>query len=123
MRLAINFQMLVELSYNSSRLEGNTYSFGETEELIMKGMDAEGKLDAEKIMILNHKEAIRYLVDNAHQLKIDFNTICTVHFLLSEGLVSAKDAGSIRDHSVRIGGSVYIPMDNQTRLIKQLTRI
>lgn len=116
-------RLLVELSYNSSRLEGNTYSFGETEELIMKGMDAKGKLDAEKIMILNHKEAIRYLVDNAHRLKIDFNTICTIHFLLSEGLVSAKDAGSIRDHSVRIGGSAYIPMDNKARLIKQLIHI
>lgn len=116
-------RLLIELSYNSSRLEGNTYSFGETEKLILEGVTSAGKLDAEKIMILNHKEAIRYLVDNAEKSDINFNTICTVHYLLSEGLVLAKDAGKMRDHSVKISGSTYIPMDDQLRLMKQLEHI
>lgn len=116
-------RLLVELSYNSSRLEGNTYSLGETEKLIREGVDSVGKLDIEKIMILNHKEAIRYLVDNSHKLEINFNTICTLHYLLSDGLILAKDAGKLRDHSVKIGGSTYLPMDDQVRLSDQLNHI
>ncbi len=50
-------RLLIDLSYNSSRLEGNTYSLLDTERLIFEGASAEGKLDAEKVMILNHKAA------------------------------------------------------------------
>lgn len=116
-------RLLVELSYNSSRLEGNTYSLGETEKLILEGVDSIGKLDVEKIMILNHKEAIRYLVDNGNKLAINFNTISTLHYLLSDALILPKESGKIRNHSVKIGGSTYLPMDNQDRLTKQLKYI
>lgn len=78
-------RLLIDLSYNSSRLEGNTYSWLDTERLILKGTPADGKLDDEKIMILNHKEAIRYLVDNAHRLRSSEETIYTLHFLLADG--------------------------------------
>ena len=50
-------RLLIDLSYNSSRLEGNTYSLLDTERLIFEGASAEGKLNAEKVMILNHKAA------------------------------------------------------------------
>lgn len=116
-------RLLIELSYNSSRLEGNTYTLGETEKLVMEGIGSVGKLNAEKVMILNHKEAIRYLVENAARLEINFDIICTLHYLLSEGLVSSQYAGKIRDHSVRIGQSTYIPLEDIVRLSKQLTRI
>lgn len=102
-------RLLIDLSYNSSRLEGNTYSLLDTQRLVLEGSSAEGKLDEEKIMILNHKEAIRYLVDNAHRLDVDEQTICTLHYLLSDGLVEARYAGKVRDHGVRIGGSTYVP--------------
>lgn len=78
-------RLLIDLSYNSSRLEGNTYSLLDTKKLILEGASPEGKLDEEKIMILNHKEAIRYLVNTAPRLKIDKDTICTLHYLLSDG--------------------------------------
>ena len=58
-------------------------------------------------MILNHKEAIRYLVDTAPRLEVSEQTICTLHYLLSDGLVEARFGGKVRDHGVRIGGSVY----------------
>lgn len=115
--------LLIDLSYNSSRLEGNTYTLGETEKLIMEGIEGIGKLDVEKVMILNHKDAIRYLVDNATHLIINNETVCTIHYLLSEGLVLSKYAGKMRDHSVRIGQSTYIPIDQSTRLEKQLMHI
>ena len=116
-------RLLIDLSYNSSRLEGNTYSLLETESLILHGNSAEGKLDQEKVMILNHKEAIRYLVDNAERLKISRNVICTLHYLLSDGLVESQYAGKVRDYGVRIGGSTYIPFEDPNQLQSQLGKI
>ena len=109
-------RLLVDLSYNSSRLEGNTYSILETERLLLEGSSAEGKLDEEKIMILNHREAIRYIVDNASKLTVSEETICTLHYFLSDGLVQARYAGKMRDHGVRIGGSTYIPFEDKKQL-------
>lgn len=117
-------RLLIDLSYNSSRLEGNTYSLLDTKKLILEGASPEGKLDEEKIMILNHKEAIRYLVDTAPRLKIDKETICTLHYLLSDGLLeTTRHAGKVRDHGVRIGGSVYIPFEDPKQLEMRLDRI
>lgn len=116
-------RLLIDLSYNSSRLEGNTYSLSQTEKLVMEGVESAGKLTAEKIMILNHKEAIRYLVDNGSRLEINFDALCTLHYLLSDALVSSQYAGRIRDHSVRISQSTYMPIDHIERLTKQLSRL
>ncbi len=116
-------RLLIDLSYNSSRLEGNTYSLLDTERLILEGKGAEGKPEEDKIMILNHKEAIRYLVDNAPRLSLAFETICTLHYLLADGLVDARLAGKIRDHGVRIGGSTYLPFEDPKQLMVQLERI
>ncbi|MES2345613.1 MAG: Fic family protein [Chlamydiota bacterium] len=116
-------RLLIDLSYNSSRLEGNTYSLLDTEKLIFEGTSAEGKLDEEKVMILNHKEAIRYLVDIAPRLKVDKENICTLHYLLADGLLEARYAGKVRDHPVRVGGSTYLPFEDPKRLQIQLERI
>ncbi len=113
-------RLLIDLSYNSSRLEGNTYSLLDTQRLILEGSGAQGKLDEEKIMILNHKEAIAYLVNNAQQLQINTNTICTLHYLLADGLVPTQYAGKVRDYGVRISSSVYIPWENPEKLKNQL---
>lgn len=116
-------RLLIDLSYNSSRLEGNTYSLLETKKLVLEGINNQNKLDEEKIMILNHKEAIRHLVDNADQLKIDPTEIRTLHYLLSDGLVPVNCSGKLRDHGVRIGASTYVPIENPMELKKQLERI
>ena len=116
-------RLIIDLSYNSSRLEGNTYSLLDTERLLLHGDTAEGKLDEEKAMILNHKEAIRYLVDNAPRLEVSRDVICTLHYLLSDGLVEPSEAGKVRKHGVRIGGSTYIPFEDPRRLAQQLEKI
>ena len=116
----IYHRLLIDLSYNSSRLEGNTYSLLDTERLIFEGAAVAGKLDEEKIMILNHKEAIRHLVDGAPKIQIEFNEICTLHYLLSEGLITPQYSGKIRDYGVRIGGSTYVPLENKTEIERQL---
>ncbi len=116
-------RLLIDLSYNSSRLEGNTYSLLDTERLVIEGESAEGKLDEEKIMILNHKEAIRHLVDTAQSLEVTKHAIHTLHYLLSDGLVEPKYAGKVRDHGVRIGGSTYIPYEDQKILEARLEMV
>lgn len=116
-------RLIIDLSYNSSRLEGNTYSFLDTERLLLHGDTAEGKLDEERAMILNHKEAIRYLVDNAPKLEINRNLVCTLHYLLSDSLLEPADCGKVRKHVVRIGGSTYMPFEDPRRLELQLERI
>jgi Fic family protein len=116
-------RLLIDLSYNSSRLEGNTYSLLETKQLLMEGVSATGKLDEEKTMVLNHKEAIRYLVNAANETIIQENSICTLHYLLSDGLVSPQYAGKVRDYGVRIGGSSYVPIENPRLLQTHLREI
>jgi Fic family protein len=116
-------RLLIDLSYNSSRLEGNTYSLIDTERLLVEGASAAGKLDGEKVMILNHKEAIRHLVDRGPRLAISYDEICTLHYLLSDGLVPAQYSGKLRDHGVRVGASTYIPLEDRARLEQQLQAI
>lgn len=116
-------RLIIDLSYNSSRLEGNTYSLLDTERLLLHNDSAEGKLVEEKAMILNHKEAIRYLVDNAPRLKVSRNVICTLHYLLSDGLLEPTEAGKVRKYGVRVGGSTYIPFEDPGKLEQQLEKI
>ncbi len=116
-------RLLIDLSYNSSRLEGNTYSLLETEKLIVDGTPSPGKLDEEKTMILNHKEAIRFLVDKCEQIHINEAMICSLHYLLSDGLVASDYAGKLRDYGVRISNTTYIPLENPKLLKKHLNEI
>jgi Fic family protein len=99
------------LSWNSSRLEGNTYSLLDTERLINFGRTAEGKDARETTMILNHKAAIEFLVENAGDIGIEPVTVLNVHALLSTDLLPDPDApGRLRRIPVNIGGSVFQPL-------------
>ena len=116
-------RLLINLSYNSSRLEGNTYSLLETEHLLLEGTSAEGKLDLDRIMILNHKEAIRFLVEQASRLEINIETIYTLHYLLSDQLLSTDESGKIRIGGVRISATTYVPLEGKERLLSRLQYI
>lgn len=116
-------RLLIDLSYNSSRLEGNTYSLVDTEKLIIDGVGHDDKLDEERVMILNHKEAIRYLVEKAESIEINPTEICTLHYLLADGLVLPKYAGQLREEGVRISSSTYQPLENPQHLKSRLENI
>lgn len=116
-------RLLIDLSYNSARLEGNTYSLVDTEKLIIEGISQDEKLDEERVMILNHKDAIRYLVDKAESIEINPTEICTLHYLLADGLVVPKYAGHVRKEGVRISSSTYQPLENPDHLTKRLDNI
>lgn len=105
-------RLLIDLSWNSSRLEGNTYSLLETERLLALGESAAGKDAREAQMILNHKAAIELLVDHAAEIGFNRYTICNLHALLAENLLSDPQAGGrLRAISVEIGGAVFHPLE------------
>ena len=104
-------RLLVDLSWASSRLEGNTYTRLDTQNLIEFGMLAAGKDQLEAQMILNHKAAIEMLVENADEIGFNAFTFCNLHALLSENLLSDPGAsGRIRTIPVDITGTVYQPL-------------
>ena len=104
-------RLLIDLSWASSRLEGNTYTRLDTEQLITLGQAAEGKDATETQMILNHKVAIEYLVNHADVIDINRPTILSLHALLSDGLLRDLGAGGrVRTIAVDISGSVYRPL-------------
>jgi len=105
-------RLLIDLSWNSSRLEGNTYSLLETERLLALGESASGKEARETQMILNHKAAIELLVDNAAEIGFNRYTICNLHALLAENLLADPQAGGrLRSIAVEIGGTVFHPLE------------
>ena len=110
-------RLLIDLSWASSRLEGNTYSRLDTERLIEQGEAAQGKDAVETQMILNHKAAIEYLVHDAERVGVNTETIIALHALLSDGLLADPLAcGRLRSRAVDIGGSVYRPLALPQRL-------
>lgn len=105
-------RLLIDLSWNSSRLEGNTYSLLETERLLELGEAAAGKDAREAQMILNHKSAIEMLVEYSDDIGFNRYTILNLHALLSENLLpDASACGRLRRIGVGIDGTVYHPLD------------
>lgn len=105
-------RLLIDISWNSSRLEGNTYSLLETSRLINFGKEAEGKDQLEAQMILNHKEAIEFLVDSATEVGFNRYTIFNLHALLAHNLLAdPKSVGKLRRIAVGIGKSAFRPLE------------
>jgi hypothetical protein len=85
-------RLTIELSWKSSRIEGNTYSLIDTEMLIKERIEAEGHKREEALMILNHKNAIDYIFNNKSEFKkLDLFQIEKVHELLTRGMESRRD--------------------------------
>jgi fido (protein-threonine AMPylation protein) len=106
-------RFLLDLSWNSARLEGNTYSLLDTERLLKAGASAAGKSALETQMLLNHKAAIEFLVAEPMDAALDERTLKTLHALLLENLLGNRlDEGRLRATPVQISGSVYLPLAN-----------
>ena len=104
-------RLLIDLSWASSRLEGNTYSWLDTQRLIEESREAAGSAAIETQMILNHKAAIELLVDNVDAIRFNRFTLLNLHSLLAENLLpNPNDEGRLREHVVEIGASAYRPL-------------
>lgn len=107
-------RLTVELSWKSSQIEGNTYSLIDTEILIKENKEAEGHKKEEAVMILNHKKALDYILDNRKDFKkLTLRKIEDVHGLLVDRLSVAK---GLRKKAVGITGTKYRPLDNEYQI-------
>lgn len=104
-------RLLIDLSWASSKLEGNTYSRLDTQNLIELGEEAEGTNAVEAQMILNHKQAIEHLVEAAETVAFDRATVFALHSMLAENLLpDPRDEGRLRERPVSIHGTQYTPI-------------
>lgn len=114
---AILNRLLIDLSWASSQLEGNTYSLLDTIELIEHGKAGKGKTANETQMILNHKTAIELMVENVDTIGFDRHTIMNLHSALSENLLpDPAGEGQLRQHPVGIGKSVFRPLSTPQKI-------
>jgi Fic family protein len=103
-------RFIIELSWKSSKIEGNTYTLLDTEKLILRGIEAVGHDKDEAKMILNHKEAFKFVRDNALTFKeLDLAKIEEVHKILVRDL---NVNYGLREKAVGVTGSIYRPLDN-----------
>ncbi|HXM13582.1 MAG TPA: Fic family protein, partial [Terriglobales bacterium] len=105
-------RLLIDLSWNSSRLEGNTYSLLDTTRLIELGEVAEGRDRLEAQMIVNHKDAIEFLVNDADTIGFNRYTVLNLHGILAQNLLPDPGApGRLRRMGVGIGKSTFHPLE------------
>jgi len=103
-------KLLIDFSWNSSRLEGNTYSLLETERLLEYGVAADGKQAFETQMVLNHKDAIEFMIKHVDQPGVHPHVVLNIHALLSNNLLAnPKARGQLRQIPVNISQTVYHP--------------
>ena len=104
-------RLLIDLSWNSSRLEGNTYSLLDTKRLIEFGEEAEGRDRREAQMIMNHKDAIEFLVNAADEIGFNRYTVLNLHAILAHNLLADEGAaGRLRHIPVGIELSAFHPL-------------
>ena len=107
----IHHRLLIDLSWNSSRLEGNTYSLLETERLLEHGDAGDDKSPLETQMIVNHKAAVDFLVEQAEHVGFNHHTLLNLHALLADNLLDPRECGRLRSRPVTIGGTPYHPLE------------
>jgi len=104
-------RLLIDLSWNSSRLEGNTYSLLDTQRLIEFGEVDNEKSAKESQMILNHKDAIEFIVQTADEIGYNRYTLLNLHAMLANNLLPDPEApGRLRSMAVGITGSSFTPL-------------
>lgn len=114
-------RFVIELSWKSSKIEGNTYTLLETESLIKDKLEAKGKSKEEAIMILNHKAAFDAIVKNKENfVHLTFSNINQLHNVLVKEL---NITTGIRKQAVGITGTVYTPLDNEHQIREALEKI
>lgn len=114
-------RIMIEFSWKSSAIEGNTYSLLSTEALLRENVVGEGKTEEETKMILNHKDAFNEAIQNKERfLKLDYSDLEYIHKVLTKGLNITKN---IRTSPVGITGTKYKPLDNSFQIKEVLKKM
>lgn len=111
-------RFVIELSWKSSKIEGNTYTLLDTERLLKEGIEAKGHTRDEAIMILNHKKTFQYVVEHKFQMKkLSIQIIENIHRFLVEGLGVSF---GLRTKPVGVTGSLYVPLSVSSQIQEAL---
>lgn len=111
-------RLAIDLSWKSSQIEGNTYSLLETEKLLKERETASGKTKEEAIMLLNHKDALDFIIETPDYLyPLSVSKIEDIHSILTKDLSIEKN---IRKRRVGISGTNYRPLDNEFQILEAL---
>ena len=111
-------RLAIDLSWKSSEIEGNTYTLLETERLLKEKETADGKLKDEAIMLLNHKDALDFIVANpSYAMPLTVSKIEDIHSILIKDLGIERN---IRKRRVGILGTNYKPLDNEYQIKEAL---
>ena len=114
-------RLSIDLSWKSSQIEGNTYSLLETEQLLSEKETASGKTREEAIMLLNHKDAIDFIIEEpGYLIPLSISKIEDIHSLLTKDLDVSRN---IRKHRVGISGTNYRPLDNEYKIKDALSAL
>lgn len=114
-------RFVIELSWKSSKIEGNTYSLLDTETLIKEKIEASGHSKAEATMILNHKQAFDLILKNKRDFrKLSVSQITQLHNTLIKELDVTT---GVRKHAVGVTGTAYKPIDNQWQIKETLAKL
>lgn len=114
-------RFVIELSWKSSKIEGNTYTLLDTEKLILQGIEAPNHTKNEAVMILNHKNAFSYIYDHRDSFKnFSKKDLEEVHSLLIKDLDIPRN---IREKQVGITGSKYLPLDNKHQISEAIDEL
>ncbi|WP_320019098.1 Fic family protein [Labilibaculum manganireducens] len=107
-------RLAIDLSWKSSQIEGNTYSLLETERLLKEKETAAGKTKEEAVMLLNHKEALDFIIENPNYLNpLSVSKIEDIHSILIKELAVERN---LRKKRVGISGTNYRPLDNEFQI-------
>lgn len=114
--------LTIELSWKSSSLEGNTYTLLDTQLLLLEGLKAKNKTEFETQMILNHKNAITFIVEQGELFEntIDFKTVEELHRIIGYNLGISP---GVRKSPVRISASNYQPLAIRQQLREAAERV
>lgn len=111
-------RLAIDLSWKSSQIEGNTYTLLETERLLKEKETASGKTKEEAVMLLNHKEALDFIIEHDDYLNsLTVSKIEDIHTLLTKELDVKKN---VRKRRVGISGTNYKPLDNEFQILEAL---
>lgn len=113
-------RLIIELSWKSSQIEGNTYTLLETESLIKGRKEARGHKKNEAVMILNHKETLDYIIKNKNIFKaVSVAKIENIHYLLTKNLGISRN---VRKSAVGVTGTKYRPLSNEFQIKEALEK-
>jgi predicted transcriptional regulator/prophage maintenance system killer protein len=111
-------RLAIDLSWKSSQIEGNTYSLLETERLLKEKETAAGKTKEEAIMLLNHKDALDFIIETPDYLTpLSVSKIEDIHSILVKELDVERN---LRRRRIGISGTNYRPLDNQFQISEAL---